>query len=85
LSGRKILKADFCDLRTGEILKKPIFEGLRERKSKGRLSRLVSCTARPLPALLYFASLHFLRRGCGVAPRINAERMQALKERAGKI
>ena len=66
-----------------------IFEGLRERKSKGRLhfaARFVHRSAAScvvvFRAAAFFASrtriASFLRRGYGVAPRINTECMQVL-------
>lgn len=66
LSVEKILKADFCDLRAGEILKGRFLKACESANLKGAFTlRLVSCTARPLPALLYFAPPRFLRRAHG--------------------
>ena len=74
-------------MRVGEILKKPIFEGLRERKSKGAftfVARFVHCWV--ACCVVIFCAAAFLCRGCAAAPRIRCEvHASACEKLAGKI
>lgn len=71
-------KGEIPRARTEENFKEPIFEGLRERKSKGAFHGSFRAYRRAASCGCVFCIAAFLRRGCGVAPRINAERMQVL-------